>query len=135
MCTIGLSGWVIDRLYEAGGEDMLPDFVNASLTVPDVGKWTALALLVGFEVGKAAASISMPLPSSIKVMGMDKALGFTQPAQDLPTKKAREEKKAEFMDNIQQFTKVQSQLAAISCPLNNISVHLLITLQITLVIV
>lgn len=101
----GLSGWVTDRLFEAGGEDLLPGFASATMSVPDTGKWTALAMLAGFEVGKAAANVSLLSRGSFKVMGLEKAMGFNKPAQDIPTKKARDEKKAEVMGLLKKVTK------------------------------
>jgi len=56
----GLSGWVTDRLYEAGAEDTLSLAGDASLSIPDTGKWTALAVLLGVQFGAAAWGFLSP---------------------------------------------------------------------------
>ncbi len=65
----GLSGWVTDRLYEAGAEDVMTGMADSSMSVGETGKWTALAVLLGIQLGAAARGIlSSP---RIQVEGLD----------------------------------------------------------------
>lgn len=65
----GLSGWVTDRLYEAGAEDTLSLAGDASMAIPDTGKWTALAVLLGVQFGAAAWGFLSP--PRITIQGLD----------------------------------------------------------------
>ncbi|KAL0040752.1 hypothetical protein WJX79_004303 [Trebouxia sp. C0005] len=65
----GLSGWVTDRLYEAGAEDTLSLAGDASMSIPETGKWTALAVLLGVQFGAAAWGLLSP--PRITIQGID----------------------------------------------------------------
>jgi hypothetical protein len=88
MCCLaghaGLSGWVTDRLYEAGAEDTLSLAGDASMSIPDTGKWTALAVLLGVQFGAAAwGFLSWP---RITIQGVDN-LSDKASSKDSPDKK------------------------------------------------
>lgn len=58
-----------DRLYEAGAEDTLSLAGDASMAIPDTGKWTALAVLLGVQFGAAAWGFLSP--PRITIQGLD----------------------------------------------------------------
>lgn len=49
----GLAGWVTDRFYEAGMEDVMPFIGHQPLSTPEAGQWTAVAMLAGFAIGSS----------------------------------------------------------------------------------
>ena len=98
----GVAGWVTDRLFEAGGEELIADVWSPTLSVPEAGKWTALAVLLGYSLGSAVVIGSWSKPE-VRVKGMDK---YFKPAADIPAKKAQEKKKAELMQMINQVQQV-----------------------------
>jgi len=95
----GLSGWVTDRLYEAGAEDTLSLAGDASLSIPDTGKWTALAVLLGVQFGAAAWGFLSP--PRITVQGIDN-LSDKGSSKDSP-----DEKKQKIMGVLAKMTKVR----------------------------
>lgn len=93
-----MSGWVSDRLYEAGAEDTISGIGDASMTVADTGKWTALAVLLGVRIGFAAKDFLSPPRIQVQ-----EARGSTA-AQDIPT---REKRKADIQSQIAKMSKVK----------------------------
>lgn len=80
----GLSGWVTDRLYEAGAEDTLSLAGDAPMSIPDTGKWTAFAVLLGVQFGAAAWGFLSP--PRITIQGIDN-LSDKASSKDSPDKK------------------------------------------------
>lgn len=103
MCCLaghaGLSGWVTDRLYEAGAEDTLTLAGDASLSIPDTGKWTALAVLLGVQFGAAAWGFLSP--PRITIQGIDN-LSDKASSKDSP-----DDKKQKIMGVLAKMTKVR----------------------------
>ncbi|KAL0055785.1 hypothetical protein WJX82_004303 [Trebouxia sp. C0006] len=97
----GLSGWVTDRLYEAGAEDTLSLAGDASMSIPDTGKWTALAVLLGVQFGAAAWGFLSP--PRITVQGIDN-LSDKGSSKDSP-----DEKKQKIMGVLAKMTKKLSK--------------------------
>ena len=96
-CDAGLSGWVTDRLYEAGAEDSLSVASEASMSVSDTGKWTALAVLLGIQFG--AAAWGMLKPARITIQGGE-ALSGKSPGKSPADRKEQKQKIMGLLTNI-----------------------------------
>lgn len=94
----GLSGWVTDRLYEAGAEDSLSVAGDASMSVSDTGKWTALAVLLGIQFG--AAAWGMLKPARVTIQGGENLSGNGKSPAD------RKEQKQKMMGLLTNLTQV-----------------------------
>ena len=94
----GLSGWVTDRLYEAGAEDSLSVAGDASMSVSDTGKWTALAVLLGVQFG--AAAWGMLKPARVTIQGGENLSGNGKTPAD------RKEQKQKMMGLLTNLTQV-----------------------------
>ena len=51
--SAGLSGWLADRFYEAGADDVVSLIGNQPIPTPEAAQWTALAVIVGLYTGLA----------------------------------------------------------------------------------
>lgn len=56
----GLSLWVTDRLFEANAEEVISGIGDNGMSVPDAGKWTALAVCIGLQLGWAVRGLLSP---------------------------------------------------------------------------
>lgn len=97
----GLSGWVTDRLYEAGAEDSLSVAGDASMSVSDTGKWTALAVLLGVQFG--AAAWGMLKPARVTIQGGEGLSGNGKSPAD------RKEQKQKIMGLLTNITQKMSR--------------------------
>lgn len=69
----GLALWVTDRLYEANAEEMISGIGDDAMAVPDAGKWTALAVLIGVRLGWAARRFFEPIYVQVQAAQLGKA--------------------------------------------------------------
>lgn len=49
----GLAGWLTDRFYQAGADDVMTLIGNQPIPTSEAAQWTALAVIVGLYIGAA----------------------------------------------------------------------------------
>ena len=98
MCA-GLSLWVADRLYEANAEEVISGIGDAGMPVSDAGKWTALAVLIGMNIGWGARGFLNPIRVRVEERS-------GQPSLETPTIKSAAKKKRDMDDLLASIQKV-----------------------------
>ena len=98
----GLALWVTDRLYEANAEEMIPGIGDNAMAVTDTGKWTALAVLIGVQLGWGARGFLRPVRMQLRAVQMDK------PNLEPPTLESASRKRKETEEVVTHITKVRS---------------------------
>lgn len=111
----GLALWVTDRLYEANAEEMIPGIGDNAMAVPDTGKWTALAVLIGMQLGWGARGFFRPTRLRLQAVQMDKT------NLEPPTLESASRKRKETDEVVTHLTKV--------CPASYISSSLPVVCQ------
>ena len=75
LSPVGLAGWLTDRFYEAGADDVMVLLGDQAIPTSEAAQWTALAVIVGVYTGlalntpKQSAQFrlpSIPYPPSVK---------------------------------------------------------------------
>lgn len=96
----GVALWVTDRLYEANAEEMIPGIGDNAMAVPDTGKWTALAVLIGMQLGWGARGFFRPARLRLQAVQMGK------PNLETPTLESASRKRKETDEVVTHLTKV-----------------------------
>ncbi|KAL3139696.1 hypothetical protein ABBQ38_004006 [Trebouxia sp. C0009 RCD-2024] len=95
----GVALWVTDRLYEANAEEMIPGIGDNAMAVPDTGKWTALAVLIGMQLGWGARGFFRPARLRLQAVQMGK------PNLETPTLESASRKRKETDEVVTHLTK------------------------------
>ena len=119
----GLSLWVTDRLFEANAEEIISGIGDNGMSVPDAGKWTALALCIGAQVGWAARSFLSPPRVRVEAKEVSGQPNLEPPTIESAAKKRKDME--QLLSHVQEVCLVASvklMSCSVSCYFSNRSV-------------